>query len=276
MNPNMESPTSIKSLIGSLISNRGLVSQIVRQQIVGKYRGSYIGILWPLLNPIFMLVVYTFVFSIVLKVRWSGDISESKLQFAFILFTGMLIHGLFAEVINKAPSLILLNANYVKKVIFPLEILALTNFLEGLFNFSVGMLVLLIGMIVFHDQITWTIIFLPIILIPYFMLLLGLIWFIASLGVFVRDIAQGINVLTTVLLFLSPIFYSKNALPPEFQWLMNINPLTFIIEQSRDVLIWGKLPNWQGLGVYSLLSGLTMWIGYYWFQKTRKGFADVI
>lgn len=276
MNPNMESPTSIKSLIGSLISNRGLVSQIVRQQIVGKYRGSYIGILWPLLNPIFMLVVYTFVFSIVLKVRWSGDISESKLQFAFILFTGMLLHGLFAEVINKAPSLILLNANYVKKVIFPLEILALTNFLEGLFNFSVGMLVLLIGMIVFHDQITWTIIFLPIILIPYFMLLLGLIWFIASLGVFVRDIAQGINVLTTVLLFLSPIFYSKNALPPEFQWLMNINPLTFIIEQSRDVLIWGKLPNWQGLGVYSLLSGLTMWIGYYWFQKTRKGFADVI
>ena len=276
MNPNMESPTSIKSLIGSLISNRGLVSQIVRQQIVGKYRGSYIGILWPLLNPIFMLVVYTFVFSIVLKVRWSGDISESKLQFAFILFTGMLIHGLFAEVINKAPSLILLNANYVKKVIFPLEILALTNFLEGLFNFSVGMLVLLIGMIVFHDQITWTIIFLPIILIPYFMLLLGLIWFIASLGLFVRDIAQGINVLTTVLLFLSPIFYSKNALPPEFQWLMNINPLTFIIEQSRDVLIWGKLPNWQGLGVYSLLSGLTMWIGYYWFQKTRKGFADVI
>lgn len=276
MNPNMESPTSIKSLIGSAISNWGLVSQIVKQQIVGKYRGSYIGVLWPLLNPIFMLVVYTFVFSIVLKVRWSGDISESKLQFAFILFTGMLIHGLFAEVINKAPSLILLNANYVKKVIFPLEILALTNFLEGLFNFSVGMLVLLIGMIVFHDQITWTIIFLPIILIPYFMLLLGLIWFIASLGVFVRDIAQGINVLTTVLLFLSPIFYSKNALPSEFQWLMNINPLTFIIEQSRDVLIWGKLPNWQGLGVYSLLSGLTMWIGYYWFQKTRKGFADVI
>jgi lipopolysaccharide transport system permease protein len=276
MNPHLESPTSIRSLIGSVISNRGLVSQIVKQQIVGKYRGSYIGILWTLLNPIFMLVVYTFVFSIALKVRWSGDVSESKLQFAFILFTGMLIHGLFAEVINKAPSLILLNANYVKKVIFPLEILALTNFLEGLFNFSVGMLVLLIAMLVFHDQITWTMIFLPIILVPYFMLLLGLIWFIASLGVFVRDIAQGINVLTTVLLFLSPIFYSKNALPPEFQWFMNINPLTFIIEQSRDVLIWGKLPNWQGLGVYSLLSGLTMWIGYYWFQKTRKGFADVI
>lgn len=276
MNPNMESPTTIRSLIGSVISHRGLVSQIVKQQILGKYRGSYIGVLWPLLNPIFMLVVYTFVFSIVLKVRWSGDVSESKLQFAFILFTGMLIHGLFAEVINKAPSLILLNANYVKKVIFPLEILALTNFLEGLFNFSVGMLVLLIAMLVFHDQITWTMIFLPIILIPYFMLLLGLIWFIASLGVFVRDIAQGINVLTTVLLFLSPIFYSKNALPPEFQWLMNINPLTFIIEQSRDVLIWGKLPNWRGLGLYSLLSGLTMWMGYYWFQKTRKGFADVI
>lgn len=276
MNPNMESPTSIRSLIGSVISNRGLALQIVKQQIVGKYRGSYIGILWPLLNPILMLVVYTFVFSVILKVRWSGDASESKLQFAFILFTGMLIHGLFAEVINKAPSLILLNANYVKKVIFPLEILALTNFLEGLFNFSVGMLVLLVAMLVLHDQITWTIIFLPIILIPYFMLLLGLIWFISSLGVFVRDIAQGINVLTTVLLFLSPIFYSKNALPPEFQWLMNINPLTFIIEQSRDVAIWGKLPNWQGLGVYSFLSGLTMWIGYYWFQKTRKGFADVI
>lgn len=276
MNPNMESPTSIRSLAGSVISNRRLISQIVKQQIVGKYRGSYIGILWTLLNPIFMLVVYTFVFSIVLKVRWSGDVSESKLQFAFILFTGMLIHGLFAEVINKSPSLILLNTNYVKKVIFPLEVLALTNFLEGLFNFSVGILVLLVAMLVFHDQITWTMIFLPIILIPYFMLLLGLIWFIASLGVFVRDIAQGINVLTTVLLFLSPIFYSKNALPTEFQWLMNINPLTFIIEQSREVLIWGKLPNWQGLGVYSILSGLTMWIGYCWFQKTRKGFADVI
>jgi lipopolysaccharide transport system permease protein len=276
MNPNMESPTSITSLIRSAIFNRGLTLQIVKQQIVGKYRGSYIGILWTLLNPILMLVVYTFVFSIVLKVRWSGDVSESKLQFAFILFTGMLIHGLFAEVINKAPSLILLNANYVKKVIFPLEILAFTSFLEGLFNFSVGILVLLITMLVFNNQITWTVIFLPIILIPYFMLLLGLIWFIASLGVFIRDIAQGITVLTTVLLFLSPIFYSKSTLPPEFQWLMNINPLTFIIEQSRDVLIWGKLPDWQGLGVYSVFSGLGMWIGYSWFQKTRKGFADVI
>ena len=276
MNPNANHQISLTSLFTSVVKNWTLIFHMSKRDVVGRYKGSYIGILWSFFYPVLMLFIYTFVFSVVFQSRWPGVDSSNKTQFAFLLFVGMLIHGLFAEVINKAPSLVLSNANYVKKVIFPLEILSIADLFSGLFHSLVSFFVLLLALVIFNYQLYWTIILFPLILLPYLFFILGLTWIIASIGVFVRDIGQAINVLTTILLFLSPVFYSKTALPTNFQLWMNMNPLTFIIEQCRNVLIIGKLPDFLSLLIYSISSFLFMWLGYFWFQKTRKGFADVL
>jgi lipopolysaccharide transport system permease protein len=223
-----------------------------------------------------MLVVYTFVFSSIFKARWGVGEEESKTQFAVVLFVGMIVHGLFAEVINRAPSLILSNANYVKKVVFPLEILPIIGMGAALFHTMASLAVLLIAFFIFNNYLPWTAVFIPLILLPLIILSLGFAWMLASLGVFLRDVGQTIGIVTTIMMFLSPVFYPVSTLPEEYQpWIM-VNPLTFIIEQSRAVLIWGQLPDWQGLSIYALSSIVVAWLGYAWFQKTRKGFADVL
>lgn len=276
MNPNANHTVSLTSILQTLRDHWDLIIQMVSREIIGRYKGSFIGVLWLFLHPIMMLFVYTFVFSVVFQARWVDSVPESKTQFAFIMFVGMLIHGLFADVVNKAPNLILSNINYVKKVVFPLEILCIINLFEGFFHALMAFIVLIISLCVFNHSLSWTIIFFPLVLIPYLFFIVGVSWIIASLGVFIRDIGQAVSVLTTVLLFLSPVFYSKNALPKNFQRWMDLNPLTFVIEQSRNVLIWEKSPDWGVLLVYTLGSIAVMWIGYIWFQKTRKGFADVL
>jgi lipopolysaccharide transport system permease protein len=186
------------------------------------------------------------------------------------------VHGLFAEVLNRGPSLILSNVNYVKKVVFPLEILPVITMGAALFHSLISLGVLLAVFVLFNGYLHWTSIFTPLVLLPLVILTLGLAWMLASLGVFLRDVGQTIGITTTVMLFLAPVFYPVTAVPEEFRpWLM-VNPLTFIIEQAREVLIWGRLPDWTGLGTYTVVALATAWAGYAWFQKTRKGFADVL
>lgn len=234
------------------------------------------GLLWSFFNPILMLMMYTFVFSVVFKSRWGLGGEESKTQFAVLLFVGMIVHGLFSDVLNRAPSFILSNINYVKKVMFPLEILPVIAMGAALFHTLISLGVLLTAFVLFNDHLHWTIVFAPFVLLPLVILTLGLAWILASLGVFLRDVGQTIGIITTVMMFLSPVFYPVTALPEEFRpWLM-ANPLTFIIEQAREILIWGRLPDWAGLGIYTLGATVVAWIGYVWFQKTRKGFADVL
>ncbi len=276
MNPHAAQPVSVKSLLGSLWRNRQLIKQMTVREVVGRYKASAMGLTWSFLNPVFMLVVYTFVFSVVFKARWGVGDDESKTQFAVVLFVGMIVHGLFAEIVNRAPSLILSNANYVKKVVFPLEILPVISTGAALFHSLVSLLVLLIAFFIFNNYLQWTVIFTPLVLFPLVVLSLGLAWMLASLGVFLRDVSQTIGIITTVMMFLSPVFFPVSSLPEEFRPWMLANPLTFIIEQARDVLIWGKIPDWQGLGIYSFVVSLVAWFGYVWFQKTRKGFADVL
>lgn len=259
----------------SLWRNRHLVWQLAKREVVGRYRGSVLGILWSFFNPVLMLAVYTFVFSVVFKARWAGG-SESKTEFAIVLFAGMIVHALFAECVNRAPGLILGNVNYVKKVVFPLEILPWVALGAALFHAAISVLVLLLFYLIVNQSLQWTVVFLPIVLAPFVFLVMGLSWFLASLGVYVRDVGQTIGIVTTVLMFLSPVFYPVSALPEAFQpWLL-ANPLTFIIEQTREVLIWGRLPDWRGLALYAVVSLGVAWLGYVWFQKTRKGFADVV
>jgi lipopolysaccharide transport system permease protein len=249
---------------------------MTKREVVGRYKGSAMGLLWSFLNPVFMLAVYTFVFSVVFKARWGVDGNESKTQFAIVLFVGMIVHSLFAEVLNRAPSLILSNVNYVKKVIFPLEILPVISMGAAIFHSLVSLVVLLIAFVIFNGYLHWTAIFIPLVLLPLVILTLGFAWMLASIGVFLRDVGQTIGIVTTVMMFLSPVFFPVTSMPEAYRPLIMANPLTFIIEQSREVLIWGHTPNWAGLGIYTLAATAVAWSGYAWFQKTRKGFADVL
>lgn len=262
-------------MLNSLWGNRELIVQMTRREVVGRYKGSLMGLLWSFLNPVFMLVVYSFVFSVVFKARWSGG-DESQTQFAVILFAGMTVHALFAEVLNRAPGIILGNVNYVKKVVFPLEILAVVSLGAALFHALVSLLVLLAAFAMLNGFLHWTAVFAPLVLLPLMIMSLGFGWILSSLGVFVRDIGQLIGVFTTALLFLSPVFFPVSALPESLQPWLNLNPLTFIIEQARAVLIWGHLPDWSGLLLYFVGASAFAWLGFFWFQKTRKGFADVL
>ena len=277
INPHAEQTTSLVALAQILWRNRQLIIQMIKREVAGRYKGSVLGLAWSFFNPIFMLVVYTFVFSEIFKSRWGGvGGDDSKTQFALVLFAGMIVLSLFSEVLNRAPSLILGNVNYVKKVVFPLEILPVIAIGAALFHSLISLCVLLAAFVFFNGYMQWTAIFTPLVLLPLVILATGFAWMLASLGVFLRDVGQTIGIITTVLMFLSPVFYPVSAVPERFQSFILANPLTFIIEQAREVLIWGHLPNWLGLSAYTLAAILIAWSGYAWFQKTRKGFADVL
>jgi lipopolysaccharide transport system permease protein len=277
MNPHAQQPASLLSLGKSLLQYRGLILQMTKREVLGRYRGSALGLAWSFFNPVFMLIVFTFVFSEIFKARWGGiGGDESKTQFAVVLFVGLIVLNLFSEVINRAPGLILSNVNYVKKVVFPLEILPVIATGVALFHGLISLGVLLVAFALFNGYLHWTAVFIPVVLLPLVIITVGLAWMLASLGVFLRDIGQSIGIITTVLMFLSPVLYPLTAVPERFRPFIMANPLTFIIEQARDVLIWGHLPNWSGLGIYTLAAIAITWAGYAWFQKTRKGFADVI
>jgi lipopolysaccharide transport system permease protein len=276
VNPHPAQSTSLVALGKNLWRNRQLIVQMTKREVAGRYKGSALGLAWSFLNPVFMLAVYTFVFSVVFKARWGVGGEESKTQFAVVLFVGMIVHGLFAEVLNRAPGLILGNINYVKKVVFPLEILPVISMGAALFHSLVSLGVLLIAFVLFNGYLHWTAVFTPLVVLPLVILTLGLAWMLASLGVFLRDVGQTIGIITTVMMFLAPVFYPITALPEEMRpWIM-ANPLTFIIEQAREVLIWGRVPDWIGLGAYTVVAMAITWASYAWFQKTRKGFADVL
>jgi lipopolysaccharide transport system permease protein len=277
INPHAAQPTSLVALAKSLWRNRQLIVQMTRREVVGRYQGSAFGLAWSFLNPVFMLVVYTFVFSEIFKSRWGGmGGDDSKTQFAVVLFVGMIVFSLFSEVINRAPGLIIANVNYVKKVVFPIEILPVIAMGAALFHSLISLGVLLAAFALFNGYLHWTAVFTPLVFLPLVILIMGLAWMLASLGVFLRDVGQTIGIITTVLMFLSPVFYPVTAVPERFRPFIMANPLTFIIEQAREVLIWGRLPDWTGLGIYTLVATAIAWAGYAWFQKTRKGFADVL
>jgi lipopolysaccharide transport system permease protein len=263
-------------MLRSFWHNSSLIKQMIWREVVGRYKGSVFGLAWSFFSPLMMLVVYTFVFSVVFKARWGVDNSDKSSDFALILFVGLIIHTLFAEVLNRAPTLIIGNVNYVKKVVFPLEILTVVSLGAAIFHAAISFLVFLVVFIFFNGFPSWTILFTPLTLLPLFPLTIGLGWLLASLGVYLRDIGQIIGITTTVLLFLAPVFYPRDSLPETYQLVMYINPLTYPIEQTRAVLIFGGMPNWAGLGVYTIISVLICWIGFWLFQKTRRGFADVL
>lgn len=262
-------------MLASSIRNRSLLKTMTKREVVGRYKGSFFGLMWSFITPLLMLAVYTFVFGEVFNARWHTQ-SESSGQFALMLFAGLIIFNLFSEVVNRAPSLILVNVSYVKKVVFPLEILPVTVVCSSLFHGIVSISVWLCAYIALFGTPHLTILFIPIVLIPLVILVLGLAWFLAGLGVFIRDIGQMVGLLTTAMMFLSPIFFPITSLPEQYRDLVYFNPLTLPIEELRLILFLGEFPNWDRIGGYSIIAIITASSGFYFFQKTRKGFADVL
>jgi lipopolysaccharide transport system permease protein len=259
----------------ALARHFALVVQMARRDVIGRYRGSFIGLLWSFFNPLLMLGVYTFVFGLIFKSRWSTQVS-GHFEFAVILFAGLNINSMFAECANRAPSLIVENTNFVKKVVFPLEILSWTTLGSALFHLIVSTIVLLLFSLVVRGFVPWTIIYFPIVIAVFVPFMAGLIWLLSSLGVFLRDLKQAMGIVTAMLMFLAPIFYPPELIPPSYRNLLYLNPLTAIVNASRDVLVWGRAPNWEVLGLYALVASLFAWASFSWFERTRRGFADVL
>jgi len=258
----------------SLWTNRELVIQLVKRDILSKYRGSFAGILWSLLTPMLMLGLYTIVFGVFVNIRWPGV--NDSLMYSLILYVGLIIFNFFAECLNRSPSLIVDNANFVKKIIFPLEIYSWVIVGTALFQALINTFILALFCLVLLGKVHLTILLFPLLFIPLILITLGISWFLSSMGVYVRDIRHAMVFVMQIIIYLSPVFYATSLLPELFQKVLMVNPLTFVIEQARSMVIFGNIPQWTGLSIYFFISLAIAWLGFIWFQKTRDGFADIL
>jgi lipopolysaccharide transport system permease protein len=261
---------------GVLWSQRELWWRLTEREVLGRYRGSLLGVTWSFLNPLAMLAVYTFVFSSIFKARWGNLENEGPLGFAINLFAGLIVFNMLAECLTKAPGLIVANPNYVKKVIFPLEVLPSVAVGSALFHALTSLVVLAIFQVIAGHAPSPSSLWLPLVWLPLLLGCLAVTWTLSSLGVFLRDIGQFIAVFVNMLMFLSPIFYPASALPTRFQPLLAISPLTQVIEQTRRVLVTGESPSFVYIVMGCLLSGLAAELGLRFFEKSKRAFADVI
>lgn len=262
--------------MATLIRNhKELLGQLIKRDVVGRYKGSYLGLLWTFINPIVMLAVYTFVFSEIFNARW-GTVGNDKMEYALVLFTGFIVFNIFSEVISRSPNLILSNANYVTKVVFPLEILPISVLGSSLIHASINLVILLVSLMIVLGVLQWTLFLLPLVLLPLLLITLGIGWFMASLGVYLRDLSQIIGIAVQAIMLLSPIFYPVSAVPQNLKIVYYLNPISYVVEDTRRVVIWGQMPQWTWLGVGTLVGAIIFYLGYKWFQKTKPGFADVI
>lgn len=266
---------SLKEVFLKLYLHRDLIISLTKKDIYSRYRGSYFGILWTLFNPIILLIIYTFVFGYIFNARW-GSTSGTKSEFAIILFSGLIIFYFFSECVGRAPREIISNPNYVKKVIFPLEVLSVVSILNSMFHLMINFGVLLFCYLLVFESLNFTLLFFPFIFFPLFFITLGISWFFSSLGVYFRDLSQFVNLFITALMFLSPIFYSLDRIPISYQKFFFLNPLTFTIESFRNILIYGLMPDFYMLFLYYLISYIFMHLSYIWFIKTKTGFSDVL
>jgi lipopolysaccharide transport system permease protein len=263
-----------KNFVERVWERRNVFWELLKRDISGRYSGSFLGLFWSFFNPLLMLGVYTLAFREFLGMRWPGLATGT--DFSLMIFSGMIVHSLMAECIIRGPTIIVSQSNLVKRVVFPLAILPCVTVLSALFNTLLSMIVLLGFVLLLQHSLHASVLYLPLVFAPYILLLCGVCWLMASLGVFIRDITQIAGVITTILMFLSPVFYPASSLHEPYRSLIGWNPLTLIIEQTRAVVLFGHAPDWQALGVYTLAAMVVMLFGYAWFQRTRDGFADVL
>lgn len=256
--------------------HRDLIITLAKREILGRYKGSAFGLLWPFLSPLLLLTVFTFVFGEIFQAKWAGSDRAGGVDFAAAMFAGYLIYLFFSECVGRAPSIILSNVNYVKKVRFPIDLLAIVTMIAALFHFLAAYLILVILILVSNWTLSWTALIAPLVFFPLILLVLGLTWALSAISVFLRDISQLVVPILTALLFLSPIFYPLSSVSGKLLIIYQLNPLTFIIEAMRGVLLHHQLPDWGALGIYALVSLAIMLMGHALFQISRRGFADVL
>jgi lipopolysaccharide transport system permease protein len=256
------------------ITHRQLILRVVRREVEQRYRGSMLGILWTLLTPLIMLAVYSFVFSTVFPSPWAGESTTTPMP--LLLFAGLILFGVMADTVNRAPSLILENANYVKKVVFPLETLAWVALLANLVQAGISLLVWLLIHCLWVGVPPSTLLLLPLALVPLCLMTLGITWALAALGLFLRDLRQIVPVATTALMFLSPIFFPRSKIPKDHAWLVDLNPLTWTLEACRGLMIYGRLPEFGSWAVLTMLGYVVARVGLSVFQRLRAAFSDVL
>ena len=277
INAHQKYPLSLLSLARSIRANWFLIWQMGKREVAGRYRGSVMGILWAFLNPIIMLAIYTFVFGVIFKSKWDvGTGPQNKAAFAVGLFAGLIVFTFFSECINRAPGLVIGNPSYVKKIAFPLESLVPVMLVSSFINLVVSFGVLIVFYLVAYHTLNPALLLAPVVFLPLIVMTAGFSWFLASLGVFLRDMGQLIGFFVTMVMFISPVFYSAKGLPPMFRRIMIFNPIAEIIEQFRTIIMTGEAPDFLILGVYTVVAVFICWLGYAWFQRTRRAFADVI
>jgi len=258
----------------SLWHHRSLVIELTKREFSGKYRGSFAGLAWSFVQPLFMLAVYTIAFGVILQARWG--FSGSTIEYALMLFAGLIVFNAFSEVLIKSPTRITDNPNFVKKIVFPLELLPVVTVVTALVHALIGIGIWVLGYLFLIGMPKSTLLVFPLVLGCFLPLLLGLGWLLSSVGVLVKDINQLTGMLSHTLLFLSPIFYSIEAAPPILQTTLMLNPLTFIIEQLRLVLFYGQTPSLRSLVLYFVLASVFALVSYIVFKRLRASFADMV
>jgi lipopolysaccharide transport system permease protein len=266
-----------RRILRNLYKQRFLLEQMTRRDVTQRYRGSFLGILWSIITPLLMLVIYTFVFSVVFQARWLPDQENLPMgEFALTLLAGLIPFNYFSEVLNRSTSIVVNHANYVKKVVFPLEILTVMISGTALINSLINLGIFILGSLIFLRSVPATILLLPLVYLPLILLCLGIGWFLAALGVYIRDVGLVVTVVTQVLFFVTPIFYPIGSVPERLQPLIMLNPLTAIVENFRRLSLWGVMPDWNSLIIWGIIGLVVAESGYIWFMGTKKGFADVI
>jgi lipopolysaccharide transport system permease protein len=257
-----------------LSEHRGLVRSMVRRDLSSRYKGSIIGPAWAVITPIVMIVIFTAIFSGIFGLRFGAQ--GGHLSFATYLFCGLLPWIAFSDGVQRSTTSLIDNVNLVKRVVFPTEALPVNLALSGIAQQLIGTVVLLAIALILEHTIRPTALLLPLLLVPQFLMTAGLGWLMASLGVFIRDMPQ-INQLTlTTWVYLTPIYYPENIIPPKYQWMVNLNPMAPLVRNYRRILLEGRAPDWRGLGVTMVFALGCFVFGYWWFQRTKKAFADIL
>jgi lipopolysaccharide transport system permease protein len=251
-----------------------LILSLTKRELSARYRGSLLGILWALLTPVVMIAIFTIIFSGIFNAKFGA--SNSQWDYALYLFCGLLPWNAFQESVQLSSSTIVAHANLVKRVVFPLEALPVSLSLAAVANQMFGTVVLVAAAIILRGELHPTLVFLPLIVCAQLVASLGFAWLVASLGVFIRDIVQGITLVLMAWMYLTPIIYPESLVPPQYRAAINLNPFTPLIRNYRRIILDGLPPDWAGLAYFSAFALVCFLFGYWWFARTRKNFADVI
>ena len=260
--------------MGSLFKHWDLVWQLTRREIMGRYRGAGFGLAWSIITPFMMLVIYTFAFGTVMQGKWPD--ATRPASFSLVLFAGLIVHGFFAECITRAPMLVVSNPNFVKRVVFPLDVLPWPMLFSATFHLMMNLLVFCVLRMLMDRAFSPGIVLFPVVMLPLAVLCVGIAWWLSALGVYLRDLNQVMGLIATATLFLSSAIMPRGAVPERFRWVIDLNPISFIVDQARAILLWQQAPNWLGLLAYLLLACIVLVTGWWWFKFTRRAFADVI